>query len=84
MLILSRKIGEKVVVAKEIYCTILDVSGNRVRLGFEAPYALPIHREEIHNRIALANEGAFLNDDDVTMELIAHLNPTEQQALATH
>ncbi len=47
MLILSRKLGERVVIGNSITVTILDIQGTRVRLGFAAPADVPIHREEI-------------------------------------
>ena len=51
MLILTRRVGDKVVIAKDIYCKVLGIKGNQVRLGFEAPPHISIHREEIHKRI---------------------------------
>lgn len=51
MLILTRRVGQSVVIGDEIYCTILGYREDQVRLGFDAPQNLTIHREEIHNRI---------------------------------
>jgi carbon storage regulator len=51
MLVLSRKRGEAIVIGDKVTVTILDVQGNRVKLGFVAPGELPIHRKEIHARI---------------------------------
>jgi carbon storage regulator len=51
MLVLSRKRGERIVIGDSVTVTILDVQGDRVRLGFVAPPEVPIHREEIHWRI---------------------------------
>lgn len=51
MLILNRRIGEAVIIADEISVTVLGVKGNQVRLGFSAASSVPIHREEIHDRI---------------------------------
>ncbi len=48
MLVLARKIGEKIVVGDEIVVTVLSVHGDRVKLGFVAPVEVPIHRQEIH------------------------------------
>lgn len=50
MLVLSRKIGESVVIGKSIYCTVLGCKGNQVRLGFEAPDFVTIHREEVFEK----------------------------------
>ena len=52
-LVLTRKIGESVVLYGDVYCTVLGVNGNQVRLGFEAPKRIVINREEIHNRILM-------------------------------
>jgi carbon storage regulator len=51
MLVLSRKCGEAIVIADDIVVTVLEVKGNRVRLGFVAPDSAPIHRAEVHERI---------------------------------
>lgn len=51
VLILTRRIGEKLMIGDEISVTILGVKGNQVRLGVHAPSDVAIHREEIFNRI---------------------------------
>lgn len=51
MLVLSRKIGERVMIGDQVVVTLVDVRGERVRLGFEAPPDVPIHREEIYEAI---------------------------------
>jgi carbon storage regulator len=51
MLILTRRIGEKLIIGDEISVTILDVKGSQVRIGVHAPDDVSIHREEIYNRI---------------------------------
>jgi carbon storage regulator len=51
MLVLSRKPGEKVLIGTEIVVTVLDVRGDHVKLGFDCPAEIPIHREEIYQRI---------------------------------
>lgn len=51
MLVLSRKRGESIVIGNGITVTVVDVKGDRVRLGFEAPVEVPIHRKEIQQRI---------------------------------
>ena len=51
MLVLTRKIGEKVMIGDEISVTILGLSGNHVRLGINAPETVKIHREEIYVKI---------------------------------
>ena len=51
MLILSRRVGESIVIDGEIICTVLGFKGNQVSLGFDAPESVAIHREEIFRKI---------------------------------
>ena len=51
MLILTRKVGESVLIGNDISITILSVRGNQVKLGVEAPKEVSVHREEIYQRI---------------------------------
>ena len=51
MLILTRRIGETVIIGDNISLTILTVRGNQVRLGINAPKSVPVHRKEIYDRI---------------------------------
>jgi len=47
MLVLTRKIGEKVVIGQNIVVTVVQLNDNRVRLGFEAPREIPVARSEL-------------------------------------
>ncbi len=51
MLVLSRKRGEGIVIGDGVTLTVLEVHGGRVKLGFNAPAEMPIHREEVFQRI---------------------------------
>lgn len=52
MLVLTRSVGERLIIGEgEITLTILDVRGNQVRIGIDAPRNVPVHREEIFLRI---------------------------------
>jgi carbon storage regulator len=52
MLVLSRKQGEGIRIGNEIEVTVLEVRGGRVKLGLRAPRSVPVHRDEVHERIA--------------------------------
>ena len=52
MLILTRRVGETVVIGNDVDVTVLGVKGNQVRLGVKAPKEVAVHREEIFERIA--------------------------------
>ena len=51
MLILTRRVGESVVIGEDVTVTVLGVKGNQVRIGINAPKHVTVHREEIFERI---------------------------------
>ena len=51
MLIVTRRIGERIMIGSDVTVTVLAVKGNQVRIGIEAPKSVPVHREEIFERI---------------------------------
>ena len=57
MLILTRRVGETVMIGDQITVTVLGVKGNQVRLGVQAPRDVAVHREEIHDRIKREQSG---------------------------
>jgi carbon storage regulator len=51
MLILTRRVGETLMIGDDIEVTVLGVQGNQVRIGINAPKDVPVHREEVFQRI---------------------------------
>jgi carbon storage regulator len=65
MLILTRRIGETLIIGDDVNITVLGVKGNQVRLGINAPKDVSVHREEIYLRIQQEKQGG---DVDVHVE----------------
>ena len=57
MLILTRRVGETLMIGDDVTVTVLGVKGNQVRLGINAPKDVSVHREEIYQRIQNEKEG---------------------------
>ena len=57
MLILTRRVGETLMIGDDVTVTVLGVKGNQVRIGVSAPKNVPVHREEIYERIKNEQEG---------------------------
>ncbi len=51
MLILTRKVGESLIIGDDVSIIVLGVKGNQVRIGVDAPKSVSVHREEIYNKI---------------------------------
>ena len=66
MLVLSRKRSESIVINENIVITVVEVRGDKVRLGIEAPREVPIHRSEVHDAIRTEQTAAEESDADAT------------------
>lgn len=66
MLVLSRKKGESIVVSEDIRITVVEVRGDKIRLGIEAPKDVPVHRSEVYDAIQNAND---LSDSQTDLSL---------------
>lgn len=58
MLVLSRQRDESIIIGDNIVVTIVDIRGDKVRLGIDAPSEIPVHRREIHEAIQRENQRA--------------------------
>ncbi|MET4782753.1 carbon storage regulator CsrA [Glaciihabitans sp. UYNi722] len=64
MLVLTRKAGERIVIGDDIVVTILDVRGDGIRIGIDAPKGVKIQREEVLRAVTEANVAATQANDD--------------------
>lgn len=69
MLVLSRRAGESVVLGDDITVTVLEVRGDVVRIGIDAPRSLKVHRAELLAQLEESNRQAASPSDDVVAEL---------------
>jgi carbon storage regulator len=69
MLVLSRHRDESIMIGDDVVITIVDIRGDKVRLGIDAPQSIPVHRQEVYDAIQRENQKA------------AQLNPAEMRGL---
>ncbi|WP_158770715.1 carbon storage regulator CsrA [Paraglaciecola sp. L1A13] len=68
MLILTRRVGETLMVGDEVTVTVLGVKGNQVRIGVNAPKEVSVHREEIYMRIQAEKNGQLADHEQATSD----------------
>lgn len=62
MLILSRKVGESIVIDGRIIVKVMRLEGDVLKLGIEAPAEVPVHRQEVYDEIQSSNQQALIRD----------------------
>jgi carbon storage regulator len=81
MLILSRKLGESIVIDGRIHVTVMRVEGEVVKLGITAPIEVPVHRKEVYEEIQRSNQQA-LTKQSATLPKLAPRLPKLKPAAA--
>ena len=64
MLVLSRKMNESIVINDRIVVTVVEIRGDKVRLGIEAPREVPVHRREVYDAIKQAERHGTAQDEN--------------------
>lgn len=80
MLILTRKLGERITIGNDITITLLEIKGSQIKLGIEAPQNISIHRQEIYERIRkenLSSSAATTSDLSAAMSLFHNNKPKD-------
>lgn len=67
MLIITRKLGERIMIGDDIVVTLLEIKGSQARIGVAAPRKISIHRQEVFDRIRQENlKSSKIHDEDLT------------------
>lgn len=62
MLVLTRRVGESILIGDDIVVTVLELNRDQVRIGIRAPRSVSVHREEVYQEILLSNQAAASGD----------------------
>ena len=79
MLILTRRVGESIVVGDDIVLTVFEVRGDAVRIGIDAPRSVRVNRKEVYEEIQRSNEQAVSTSDDALDALRSAIEAEPEQ-----
>jgi carbon storage regulator len=74
LLVLSRRVGESIVIGSDVVVTVLEVRGDIIRIGVDAPREVTVHRSEVYEQIEAANRAAAAPDAAAVSALTAALS----------
>jgi carbon storage regulator len=74
MLVLSRHRDESIIIGDDIVITVVDIRGDKVRLGINAPVEIPVHRQEVYEAIQRENRQAAQIDPSAARDAVASQN----------
>lgn len=81
MLVLSRRVGERLIIGDDIVITVIDVRSDGVRIGIDAPRSVRVNRAEVLEAVKKANEEAARSgEDDAAVESLRALRPPSPEA----
>jgi carbon storage regulator len=73
VLILTRRVGENVIVGDDIVISVIEVRGDAVRIGIQAPKSVTVHREEVYLELQRVNAQAASSSDDAVSAVVEEL-----------
>jgi len=73
MLILTRKLGEVIKIGDKIKVVVVSIDGGSVKIGIEAPEEIPVHRQEVYEKIAAENKAASSGLDKEKLKLLKNI-----------
>lgn len=79
MLVLSRHRDESIMIGDDVVVTIVDIRGDKVRLGIDAPADIPVHRQEVYDAIQRENRNAQKPNADETQNSARANTPTDSK-----
>ena len=75
MLVLSRQRDETIMIGDDIEITVVDIRGDKVRLGIDAPQSIPVHRQEVYEAIQRENRKAAQTEPEATRDVYPPREP---------